>query len=585
LPSALVIVVSVGTVVGRPWVLTGDFSFTEFLVRAIPTHPPLIGVTGRIVDAGSHPGPSMAYLLWPGYRLFGSNAFALAVSAAVLHIAAIVGVVVLARRLGGPNVAAAIGGSLSVLVVSLAPRFFLEPWNVWIPVFAFALFLVLVWGLVLERLELLPWAVAIGSHCMQSHVSYAVMVGGLLGLVTVWLGWCWWRTDRLDGRRPLRWLTVSVVTLVVVWLPPVIDQLRPGEGNLRKLYREFSNPAEPFIGVRAALKAMVGRFNLLGPWLHAPATDPRSSPNLLGFLLFVALIVVGVWCAWRRRGRVELALFLVLGTVTLLGAVSTMRIYGPFFEYVIRFMLPLVALWVGAALWSVIVTLQARVPSVRGRSTWIVAPLALVVTSVGVVKAAGAEVPYARDVAITAALSRSTRATLDSSRRYQINEMDPVSIGSVGFGLALDLEHHDWHSGVGPWGAAGAMPYRVVADEHADAALWYVASKRLIDRFAAMPDAKVIARYDVRTPTEAIHSDDLERQIIAGLCAAGGEKAAEAMYLRWGETRVLLDPSTPPLVHSLLYEFTALRQPAAVIQLPPGAPAIDIQAPVTGLCS
>jgi hypothetical protein len=267
-----------------------------------------------------------------------------------------------------------------------------------------------------------------------------------------------------------------------------------------------------------------------------------------------------------------------------LGAISTTRVFGTFFEYVIRWMLPLVALWVGAALWSIGRALRAGVPRLDGRAVWVVAPFIVGVATVGVVRAAGGEVPYPRDVAITAALSRGARAALDPSLRYQFNEVDPVALGAVAYGLALDFEHHDWHSGVGPWGAAGAMSHRVINDVQADAALWYVASARLIDRFAAVPGAKVIARYDVRTPAEATRSDELERQIVAGLCADGGEKAAEVMYLRWGETRVLFDPSTSPRVHSLVYEFTALRQPAAIIQLPPGAPAIDLEAPVTGVC-
>jgi hypothetical protein len=230
-------------------------------------------------------------------------------------------------------------------------------------------------------------------------------------------------------------------------------------------------------------------------------------------------------------------------------------------------------------------TVQAHLPQLQVRSVWILAPLVLVVTSLGLVKAAGAEVPYRRDVAIAAALSRDTRATLDKGLRYQVNEMDPVAIGAVGFGLALDLEHHDWHAGVGPWGAAGAMPYRVVADDRADAALWYVATTRLIDAFAALPGAKVVARFDVRSADVVAHSDDLERKIISGLCAAGGEPLADVMYIRWGETRVLFDPATPPAVKSMLFEFNAIRQPAAVVELPPGGVPLETSAPVTGLCS
>ena len=97
----------------------------------------------------------MAYLLYPFYKLFGSNAFALVAAVNVLHLAAIAGCVILARRLGGTSIAAFVALTLTASTMAVAPRFFLEPWNVWVPVFAFALFLVLIWGLACEHVALL----------------------------------------------------------------------------------------------------------------------------------------------------------------------------------------------------------------------------------------------------------------------------------------------------------------------------------------------------------------------------------------------------------------------------------------------
>ena len=344
IPCALVIGVTLIAVAGTTWYLTGDFSHTEFLVRAIPRHPPLIGVAARVQDLGSTPGPSMAYLLYPFYKLFGSTAFALVAAVDLLHLAAIAGAVIVAKRVGGTSISVLAALSLTATTLALAPRFFLEPWNVWVPVFAFALFLVLVWGLVCEHLALLPLAVAVGSHCVQTHISYTVLVSGLLGGVVVWLGWLWWRTDRLADRHPIRWLLIATATMVVAWLPPVIEQLHPGTGNLRKLYHQFSDPGAPFVGTRAAIKAMIGRFNLLGPWIIDAQKDPRSTPNYIGFVLFVALVGLSARWAWKRRERIELSLYAVLGAATVLGLFSTTRIFGVFFEYVIRWMLPLVAL-------------------------------------------------------------------------------------------------------------------------------------------------------------------------------------------------------------------------------------------------
>ena len=54
---------------------------TEFRVRDVGgRHTPLIGLPGRIgtfPDQGSHPGPISFWLVAPGYRLFGSSAWAM----------------------------------------------------------------------------------------------------------------------------------------------------------------------------------------------------------------------------------------------------------------------------------------------------------------------------------------------------------------------------------------------------------------------------------------------------------------------------------------------------------------------------
>ena len=538
-PAAIILFVTLVTVGGATWYLTGDFSHTEFLVRAIPGHPPLIGVAARVQDLGSTPGPSMAYLLYPFYKLFGSTAFALVSAVDLLHLAAIAGAVWVAKRVGGASIAVLTALSLTVVVVTLAPRFFLEPWNVWVPVFAFALFLILVWGLVCEHIAMLPIAVAVGSHCVQTHISYTVLVGGLLGGAVLWLGYLWWRTERLDERNPLRWLLIGTATLIVAWLPPVIEQMRPGTGNLRKLYHQFSAPGEPFVGTRAAIKAMVGRFNLLGPWVIDAQKDPRSTPNYLGFVLFVALVTVSARWAWQRRERIELSMYAVLVAATLLGLFSTMRIFGVFFEYVIRWMLPLVALWVATCVWSCWLTWRAKTDVEMGaevgvepsRSVRLAAgagiACAVALTGIGVVGAATAEVPYQRDSAITGALASQLESSLDPEKLYQINEVDPVALGSVAFGLALELEKHSSvHAGVGPWGVAGVTPFRVVDHDEADSTLWYVASQPVIDEFMALPGAEMKASYDPRSAEEAQRSDELQAQLLDVLCESGARTCA-----------------------------------------------------------
>ena len=108
------------------------------------------------------------------------------------------------------------------------------------------------------------------------------------------------------------WLVIATATVIVCWLPPVIEQLHPGTGNMRKLYHQFTDPGEPFVGVRAAIRAMVGRFNIVGPWVIDAQKDPRSPPNYVGFVVFVVLVAASARWAAPRPGRAGFTPSLVL---------------------------------------------------------------------------------------------------------------------------------------------------------------------------------------------------------------------------------------------------------------------------------
>ena len=247
----------------------------------------------------------------------------------------------------------------------------------------------------------------------------------------------------------------------------------------------------------------------------------------------------------------ELALYAVLTVATVLGLISTTRIFGTFFEYVIRWMSPLVAMWIAASLWSCWLTWRPVVrhprrptslctgrrrswPSWHARwwqSVWL--------------GACRPSIPYERDSTITGALSAQLEKSLDPTLHYEINEYDPVALGSVAFGLALELERHHLHAGVGPWGTAGVMPFRVIDDEHAESTLWYVASKPTIAAFTALPGAVVRASFDVRTAAEAQRSDQLEVELLQALCAAGRQDLPRPALLPLGRHRTGLQPGTP----------------------------------------
>ena len=154
--------------------------------------------------------------------------------------------------------------------------------------------------------------------------------------------------------------------------------------------------------------------------------------------------------------------------------------------------------------------------------------------------------------------------------------MDPVALGSVAFGLALELPRHGVHAGVGPWGKAGVGSFRVVDDAHADSTLWYVASQPAIDALAALPDATVRASYDVRSAEEAKRSDELQAQLLQMFCDIGHPELRPELFGRWGHTALEFAADVPPEAKVLLDEYTDLRLPAAVVELPVGVNGYNV---------
>ncbi len=196
-----------------------------------------------------------------------------------------------------------------------------------------------------------------------------------------------------------------------------------------------------------------------------------------------------------------------------------------------------------------------------------------------------AEVPYERDSAITGALASQLEDSLDPAKRYQINEVDPVALGSVAFGLALELEKHSSvHAGVGPWGVAGVTPFRVVDLDEADSTLWYVASEPVIDAFMALPGAEVKAFYDPRSPEEADRSDELQTQLLDVLCKAGRDDLRNLLFTRWGHTLLTFMTDLPPEAKTLLQQYSDLRLPAAVIELPKDIDGFLVPTPPPSTC-
>ena len=547
------------------WHPTGDMSLAELMMRGIPDNPPLVGVAARvgrdINDQGYKPGPSMAYALYPVYLAMFRSSISVIVSTLVVHMAGVLATLFFVRRWFGWRATVITAFLLAVMVRSLAPGFFLEPWNTWIPVFAYTLFLVLVAGVLLGHHRALPLAVAVGYHCLQTHISYVPLVAGALVPLVVWLVW----TTRRSGawRRPVAW---STAVSFVMWLPPLIEQLQPGPGNLRRVWEHFTNPPDETVGLRAAFRALAGEFNLAGPFVTGPGRDPTDDPRWWGFVAFVAVVLAGL-VAWRRHRDRQLGrLYVVLGWSTLIGFYATSRVFGTFYDYVIRWSWLLAAFWMVVSLWSVAIDIAASRRFTRVGVTALGAVVLGVVVA-GSVASAGAELPYRSDSRLVANLGAQLAPSLDREAVYLLRWHDPASLGGTGFGFVLEMEKRGDTLKVDPWAKATVRPYRSLAD----AVLWFVVGSENIERFAQRGDAERLAEYDPRSPDERAESNELRLRIEERIRQLGHPEWITLLDSQYGHTQVVYNVESPADLDVLVNRYNEIRLPGAVFRVPVGA--------------
>jgi hypothetical protein len=580
-------------VLRRPaWVPTLDLAMTELRVRDIASsHPPLIGLPGRIgtlVEQGSHPGPVSFWLMWPFYQLFGASAWALQAAAVSLHVLAMGVFLWIAHRRGGIGLALGGAAVLAILVRTYEVGTLAEPWNLFLPLLWWMVFLLAVWSVACGDLPLLPVAVFAGFLCMQTHVSYVALTVGL-GILAIGAGLLAVRARRRDPgarRDSIRWCLIAVAVGVVLWVPPAIDQLTGSPGNLSILRDYFGDPPEAPVGLRQGVELLLVR---LDPWRlvteHQVATGSLTDASqATGGSLVPGSVVLAVWvaavaAAWRMRHRQILRLHLVVFVALVLGALTMSRIFGFVWYYLMLWAWGITALVMLAIGWTAAALVGRRLGGPARRSAATAGGVALlVVTLVSTVllvpDAVDVEVPAPRP---SATVDRLVPPTVDAlaggaapadgrDGRYLVTWLDALSIGSQGFGLLNELERRGFDVGVTENYRAPATEHRVI-DGTEPTAVVHLATGVHIERARAEPGYRQVAFVDLRTTEERAEYRRLRSRVIDEFRRAG--RVEMIPLVDENVFGAALDPRVPTHARELLSRMLDLGLPAAVFVGPP----------------
>jgi hypothetical protein len=525
------------------WFPTLDMAETEIRIRDVwSSNPPLIGLAGRIgpfgANGGSHPGPLSFYVLWPLWRLLGGSAYGMFVGTGALDVAAIGLVLWMAFRRGGLVLALAFGALLAVLFHAYGAYLLTLPWNPYLPVVWWVVFLVAAWAILCDDLVALPIAVFAGAMCMQTHISYLGSVGGLsafiLGLVVYRLVRNW--SDRRARARILKWTIGSLVFAIALWWPPIADQFLHTPGNLSTIKDYFSSPPESAIGPSRGMQVLLTQLDPIKLVTRTLVSDnhqyPVSGSKLPGTALLVAWFV-SVWGAWRLKERLLLRLDAILGIALALGTISAARIFGDVFFYLLLWAWALNAFFCFTIGWTVTAWVRSRLSADDARRYGRVGmgALAAVIVLVSAVFAVQASRVTVQSPRINESLAKLTPPTIEAVRQLERDGNkgpylmtwlpDVQAIGSEGYGLFNELLRAGFDVRAGAQFRLGATRFHVIADGQAQTVIHLATGRDSIEAWRADPRYREVATYDPRSTADNAEFERLRGEVVADLQREG----------------------------------------------------------------
>jgi hypothetical protein len=484
-----------------------DEATIESLVRDVGRHWLLLGPYSRF--GWFHPGPMLYYLLAAPYRLSGGSSGSLAFATLCLNAAAVVGILLVARRRGGTILVLITAVAVLLLARTLGAQVLRDAWNPHVTVLAFLLLVFLAWTMACGDRWALPVSVGVASFVVQTHVGYGLLVVALLGagIVGLILHGRARRSTAAPETEPGRsWrptLAVTAGVAVVLWFPVVYQQLTGDPGNLGELLEFFGNHGREQ-RYRDAWHVLALQLDVWPDWLSGD-----SAVSVIGTIDFTSAIPVPVALLalvgatvvmWGKRLREALRLDCIVLVAIAASFVAVTRVVGDVYVYLVRWTWALGTItWIAIG-WSVVVWWRARERrSARGQlvargSVAVLVAAFAVVTVVDVVAAARAGTPDPELSATMGRLGDAARAALpDRAGAVELRVYGGDSAHWISAGVIDVLEHHDVDVRVGPELEFTYGPHRLLHGDRVRARV-VLADESAVAGVRAMSGYRAVAR-------------------------------------------------------------------------------------------
>lgn len=306
------------------WRATSDDAVVAWRAwDVLSAHPTLLGAPTHTTGLGHQafaPGPALSWLLAVPVHidpnqgtLWGSTLIAVAAVALAVEAGWAAG-----SRWGALGAATA---ALAVVTTETAVLMNL-PWTPWQGALWLVAALATAWATSTGRWRWWPACVLAASISAQAHVVFALtavavcVLSPVVAMVFNARGVRGAAADghggqRTTGVRPAKPLLIGLTVGILLWLPPLIDQLWGSPGNLTLLWRS-SHAAGGRIGYSHALTGLGAASWPPFSWTHRLPTTGATAflsifnttfhgPPWRGIVTLLLLVALGFWCVVTRR--------------------------------------------------------------------------------------------------------------------------------------------------------------------------------------------------------------------------------------------------------------------------------------------
>lgn len=240
------------------WQPTGDVAVIGLRASDVwHGRAPLLGQTSTAEELtgtpANHPGPIEYWVLAFATKVAGDRA-GIALGAALVNAASLVGVAWLSYRRGGVALLALMSVAVACLVRALGAASLYDPFNSELATYPMLLALLAAWCLLVGDLRIAPVLAASASVVAQLHVAGAAFVAPLLvvGAGSIALAW---RRHPKAVRRDRPYLLGALGVLVLIWVPVILYELGSQPSNVAALWKAATIP-RPRIGLAFTLERL-----------------------------------------------------------------------------------------------------------------------------------------------------------------------------------------------------------------------------------------------------------------------------------------------------------------------------------------